>query len=70
MLFITSITYIGGPSFSGRRQGGGGGGVWGGGCGQDRARGRHLTAANALPAFGRFDQFGGGGGGGLLSAFG
>ena len=65
MLFITSITYIGGPSFSGRRQGGGGGGG-----GQDRARGRHLTAANALPAFGRFDQFGGGGGGGVLSAFG
>ena len=29
------------------------------GGGQDRARGRHLTAANALPAFSWFDQFGG-----------
>ena len=29
----------------------------------DRARGRHLTAANTLSAFGRFNQWGGGGGG-------
>ena len=35
-----------------------------GGGGQDRARGRHLTAANTLSAFGRFNQGGGGGGGG------
>ena len=35
-----------------------------GGGGQDRARGRHLTAANTLSAFGRFNQWGGGGGGG------
>ena len=48
------------PQLFWKAAGGGGGGV----CGQDRARGRHLTAANALPAFGRFDQFGGGGGGG------
>ena len=54
---------MGVPSFSGR----------GGGGGQDRARGRHLTAANTytLSAFGRFNKFGGGGGGGgVLSAFG
>ena len=50
---------MGAPSFSGR-----------GGGGQDRARGRHLTAANTLSAFGKFNQWGGGGGGGVLSAFG
>ena len=45
----------------------------GGGGGQDRARGRHLTAAYTLSTFGRFNQWGGGGGGGgggVLSAFG
>ena len=36
---------------------------WKGGGGQDRARGRHLTAAYTLSAFGRFNQWGGGGGG-------
>ena len=43
--------------------------------GQDRARGRHLTAANTLSAFGLFNKRGwvgggggGGGGGGVLSA--
>ena len=40
---------MGVPSFSGRG-------------GQDRARGRHLTAANTFSAFGRFNQWGGGGG--------
>ena len=69
--------------------GGGGGGGGGGGRrsrkswappaflegegGQDRARGRHLTAANTLSAFGRFNQcvcVCVGGGGGVLSAFG
>ena len=53
---------MGVPSFSGR----------GGGGGQDRARGRHLTAAYTLSTFGRFNQWGGGGGGGgggVLSAF-
>ena len=30
------------------------------GVGQDRARGRHLTATNTLSAFGRFNQLGGG----------
>ena len=39
-----------GPSFSGGRGGGGG---------QDRARGHHLTAASMLSAFGRFSQWGG-----------
>ena len=43
---------MGAPSFSGR--GGGGGG---GGGGQYRARERHLTAANTLSAFGRFNQW-------------
>ena len=33
----------------------------GGGGGQDRARGRHLTAMNMLSAFGGFNQQGGGG---------
>ena len=51
--------YMGAPSFS--RKGGGGGG-------QDRPRGHHLTAVNTLSAFGRFYQRGGGGG--VLSAFG
>ena len=41
----------------------------GGGGGQDRARGRHLTAAYTLSAFGRFNQWGWGGGG-VLSALG
>ena len=49
---------MGVPSFSGR-----------GGGGQDRARGRHLTAMYTLSAFSRFNQLGGGGGGGVLSAF-
>ena len=39
---------MGVPSFSGR------------GGGQDRARGRHLTAAYMLSTFGRFNQGGGG----------
>ena len=64
---------MGVPSFSGR--GGGGGG---GGGGQDRARGRHLTAAYTLSTFGRFNQWGGwccplstdSTSGGVLSAFG
>ena len=56
-LFL-GISIMGVPSFSGRG-------------GQDRARGRHLTAANTLSAFGRFNLWGGGGGGGgVLSAFG
>ena len=41
-----------------------------GGGGQDRARGRHLTAVNTLSAFGRFNQWGGGGGGGGAFRFG
>ena len=49
---------MGAHSFSGRGEGGGVGG------GQDRARGRHLTAANALPAFRLIQPVGGGGGGG------
>ena len=63
--WLTAFVFIpimGTPSFSGRGGGGGGGG-------QDRARGRHLTAANTLSAYGRFNQWGGGGGG-VLSAFG
>ena len=51
----TTHSNMGVPSFSGRGEGGGGGG-------QDRARGRHLTAAYTLSAFGRFNQWGGGGG--------
>ena len=43
---------MGVPNFSGRGGGGGGGGR------------RHLTAANTLSAFGRFNQWGGEGGSG------
>ena len=37
---------------------------------QNRAKGRHFTAANTLSAFGRFNQGGGGGGGGGCSLLG
>ena len=42
-----------------------------GGWGQNRARGRHLTATNMLSAFSGFNQHGGGvrGGGGVAVCF-